>query len=593
MARLYRTGRFLLGSAGLRLLKAIAWASWLGGGLLPAAVPPTVNLGTGAGLGRPDARVVYIALDRLGFQQMPPRFVSTGATMMTLHFVDEQHLLFTFTVRGLMPRLPDQEPEDDDRKVRALLLELPDGKVLAQTEWRTRDRNQYLWPLDHGRFLLRVRSSLTVIDPLRNFSAHGAARTFEEQPFLQFKRRVGYVSVSPGGELLGVELLPPRKPKLTGVAADAASLAATVPGHTDEEPASPGAPSPVQIYFFRLREKKDEAGMHLQATTAGSVGAPGLISLAATSEGFLDIKKESARSWLFDFVTHSGKRTELSAYDTSCAPHPTFVSRSEFVAFGCRGSSDKAELSFFNLKGEEPWVSVLSGTHVSPSIVSAPGSGRFALGRTLVNGAVFDAENLSTEDMTSQEITVFQGHDGRILLTVQASPIQRTGQNFDLSPSGQNLAVVKAGNIEIHRLPELSKSDRKAVEVAEGLVPPDDGSPVRLNGVPVKARSHDAAVVSDAAPAPPAQKPIAQTPPVLAAAAPASPPPPALPEPSASVASLPAAEALKQTSVDRSEGALGDPQEGARKKPTLYTDEYPAGKSDPKTDRDREKPHQE
>ena len=100
--------------------------------------------------------------------------------------------------------------------------------------------------------------------------------------------------------------------------------------------------------------------------------SPALVNVPATADGYLDIKKESSTVFDFDFKSHAGKLQELAAYDTSCTPRPYFVSRSEFVAFGCRGSSDKVELSGFNLRGEEPWVETFSDTSVGASIVAAP-----------------------------------------------------------------------------------------------------------------------------------------------------------------------------------------------------------------------------
>jgi hypothetical protein len=512
---------------------------------------------------RTDDRPLTIPVEPLGFQALPTRFMSTSSTLFTLHFVDDQHLLFTFTTRKLMARLPDADPDDDDRNVTALLLELPSGKVLARTEWRTRDRDRYLWPLEHGRFLLRVRSKLSVIDPLRNFEAEGASEAFRQQTFLELKRPIGYLTVSPGGELLGVETVAPRKPKLVGGAASAAALAATVPGYKKEPELQIAGRPPVQIYFFRLREEKVDGKERLIARTAGLVGAPTLINLPATGDGYLDIKQESSGTWLFDFVSHAGKRLELSAYDTTCAPRPYFVSRSEFVAFGCRGATDKMQLSYFNLKGEQPWLSVLGGTQVSPSIVAAPAAGRFAMNRTLVGSALIDTDSLTADDFTSQEITVMQNFDGRVLLKVQATPIQRSGQNFDLSPLGTKFAVLRGGNLEVYTLPALTGKDQKAVQMAGSLAPEANDAPVKLNSVEVKIAEAEKPEETK-----PAETPAVATAPVAAS-----------PQPIATA--LPAGEAVQQSAPAAAEGASGDVQGAARKQPSLYSPDYPRTKDDP------------
>ncbi len=431
-----------------------------------------------------------IPVDVLGYQPMPPLFAAQGGTEFTLHFVDETHLLFTFGVRTLMPRLADAAPGDQDRNVAAVLLELPTGKVIARTEWRTRDHDRFLWPLGHGRFLLRVRSRLTVLDPLENIAEHGVEDAFHQQEFVSLKREIGYMSVSPGGDLVGIETMPPRRPKLTGGAASAAALAATVPGYKPEpeERERDGRP-PVQILFYRMVQGETKEGKpRLSVRAAGLIGAPGLIELPATGDGYLEIAqdKETKRGWLFDFVTHTGKKTELSGYETSCAPRPFWISRSEFVAFGCSGSNDKQELSYFNLKGEEPWLQMLRGTHVSPSIISAPVAGRLALSRTLVSSTIFDVQQLTPDMLQAQEITVMQAHDGRTLLKVQATPIQRVGQNFDLSANGMQFAVFRGGNIEVYKLPGLNGKDEKELKAVMEMYPEPNEAEVKLNAQPVK-----------------------------------------------------------------------------------------------------------
>ena len=423
--------------------------------------------------------------------------------MFTLHFVDKTHLLFTFNNRGLLKRMPDATPEDDDRNVTALLLELPTGKVLARTEWRTRDREQYLWPLSHGRFLLRVRTHLTVIDPLANLAKEEA---FREQPFLDFKRRIGYISVSPGGDLLTIETIPPRRQiddgggpaqgaqvlqsrtpaaAQAGAAGSAAPLKLSAPPAVEFSSERAGLP-PVDLHFYRLGVEEGPGGTErVSARAAGVLGARGLISIPATADGFLDAIKESPGVYDFDFFSHTGKKVELSPYDTTCAPRPYFVSASEFVALGCHGGTDRMMLSGFNLRGEEPWVQALSGQYIAPYLVAAPAAGRFAFSRVLVSGSYYDPDNIVPEELNAQEITVLQHHDGRLLLKVQASPIQRAGQNFDLSPDGLEVAVLRAGNIEVYRLGSLSAQDQRAIEAAAKNAPERNDAQVRLKSAPI------------------------------------------------------------------------------------------------------------
>ena len=155
-----------------------------------------------------------------------------------------------------------------------------------------------------------------------------------------------------------------------------------------------------------------------------------------------------------------------------------------------------------------------------------------------------------------------QNYDGRLLLKVSATPIQRAGQNFDLSPDGDKFVVLRAGNIEVYTLPGLTAKDRRALEVAQASVPEKNDAMVRLNSVIVEEKAEAAAEAADTK----AQdKGVTRTP-VSGGGAEA----------------LPAAEAVQQTTAAQAEGALGDAQEGARKAPSLFTPEYPRGKDDPK-----------
>ena len=413
---------------------------------------------------RPSVPVVTVPLEPLGFTGVPDRYMGGAATMYSMHFVDGTHVLLTWSAHSLMPRLADATPDDDDRTVAAVLVELPSGKALARTEWRTRDRGQYLYALGGGRFLLRVRAKLTEIEPMRRLAAGQDA--FKQRPFLDLNRPIGFISVSAGGDLLTVETLPKRRDRNAVVLVGDSPL--------DGEDGETERRAPVQIHFYRLRQGEagnSEAG-ELIPLSSGVIASPALVNEPVTSEGYLIIKKEKDNTFDFDFRTHAGKRMELAAYDSSCFPQPYWVSPSEFIAFGCRGDSSKVELGGFNLRGEFGWLQTFGDTLVSPNITSSPQAGRFALERvTTTPGAFFDPDNLTADAITGQEIEVVQNYDGRVITKLQASPVQRSGQNFDFSPDGTLLGVVRAGNLEIYQLPPLTLKDRSEVAKATEAVP--------------------------------------------------------------------------------------------------------------------------
>ena len=151
----------------------------------------------------------------------------------------------------------------------------------------------------------------------------------------------------------------------------------------------------------------------LVVTSAGAIRARTAIELPMTTGGFLDVIEGGKDRWLFNFDEHTGRVNELAEFDTTCAPHPTFVGHGEFVAFGCRGSADKQELAGFNLKGEEMWQQSFSDTHTSPAFSFAPAAGRFALGRVVVTVAVDESAPLPEGAVSAEEVRVVQSYDGQ------------------------------------------------------------------------------------------------------------------------------------------------------------------------------------
>jgi hypothetical protein len=423
-----------------------------------------------------------IPLEPIGYQPLLPEFLLAGSPMLTVDFVDNDHLLITFGVRRLMTREPDPPADDDDRTIGAFLVELPSGKVLAQTEWREHDRWRYLWNLGHGRFLLRVRDNLTLLAPME---ASDPANAFRQTPLLRIERHIVQVLVSWNSDLLTVETV----------------LRAARTGEAEDEnggPLIPGDPAPVQLNFYRLVSEGGPAGK-LVAVAAGAIRAHTTGTLPLTAVGFLDELEGGKGSWMFNFDEHAGKVHELAEWDTSCFPRANFVGPGEFVAFGCRGSDDSHMFAGFNLKGELMWQQNFVQSYVSPTFAFAPAAGRFALGRTMVSNETVADSMLASSVVTGQVVQVYQSYNGKQLFRMDCSPVERAGQNFALSDDGLRLAVVRESMVhhaatkdydayterstavEVYPLPPLADKDRAAVKAAQAGAPADSGARIDVS----------------------------------------------------------------------------------------------------------------
>ena len=101
-----------------------------------------------------------IPIEPLGFSAPSSNYMGARNSMVSLDFLDENRLLFTFRIPGLMHRDQLNTDDNNERQIRAVVLSLPKGTVEAQATWTVHDLVRYLWPLDNGHFLVRDRNNL-------------------------------------------------------------------------------------------------------------------------------------------------------------------------------------------------------------------------------------------------------------------------------------------------------------------------------------------------------------------------------------------------------------------------------------------------
>jgi hypothetical protein len=221
------------------------------------------------------------------------------------------------------------------------------------------------------------------------------------------------------------------------------------------------------------------------------------------------------------------------------------VSHSEFVAFGCRGAQDKQDFAGFNLRGDEMWQQNFFEAYVSPWFSFAPAAGRFALGRVIVSSPADPGIPLTPDEVRAEEVRVYQTYSGKMLLRVECSPVERAGQNFELSPDGLRLAAVRetvvqhpatkedeayavrTAAIEIYALPPLSAKDEAALRDEQSLAPEQTDAAIRLSTRPAhsaggEGRGNGGASAGDSDPDAPGASPAADAPSAAGTPAPAT-----------------------------------------------------------------------
>lgn len=376
--------------------------------------------------------------------------------MLTVHLLDNSHLLVTYSMRTLVPRVPGDPVEHDDRLVAGEVVDLPSGHIAARTEWHMHDYGRYLWKLGNGRFLVRIGERLYTIAPLANMASGNA---FMRTVFPGRMVRPTVVDVSPGGRLLTVE---------TVIETQDGGKTKVVLGDQDTARA---ATSTTVIDFYRIQDGKEgRGGGDFDVTPAGEVLAPSPVLLPVDGDGYLWAEPVDSFNWKMTFDEYGGKTKDLGKIASSCRPRLQMTSHSEFVALTCLGSDDHIKLTSFGLDGHETWEEV-AGDVGTPTFAFAPVAARFAMSHVHVDEAPPTPGSAAAAPVPTQEVRVYQNASGDLLLRAQCRPVFRTAENFDLSPDGTTAAVVRDGAIAVYQLPALSKSDLEDMAEVEKFAP--------------------------------------------------------------------------------------------------------------------------
>jgi hypothetical protein len=366
-----------------------------------------------------------IPVDALGFAAPGPLYLGARYTMASLDFLDEDHLLFTFHVPGLLRR---DSQEGDERQIRAVVLALPSGTVLSDKLWTVHDHERYLWMLNDGHFLLRDRDNLFESDT-----------SLVLKPFLHFP-----------GPLLWLDLDPAQRFLVTGSRepGPAASEPGNVPSPaTASAPVSADEQESAQPPDYVLRILNRASGQVILVSRVRET-----IHLPINSDGYLESLRGPHDEWELNLNDFTGGSRILGSVESACVPGSEFVSEREVLVTAC---SDNGEdrLVAMTTDGRSLWANRMPESGIWPQLTMAPGGLRIAREILVVSHEVNAFSPLGMDDIKGQEVTIFDAATGDVALETPASPILDAGGNVAISSSGRRVAVVDAGAIQVFELP--------------------------------------------------------------------------------------------------------------------------------------------
>jgi hypothetical protein len=384
-----------------------------------------------------------IPVDPLGFSPPGPLYLGARNALASLDFIGEDKLLFTFRVPGLLHRDPTNSNAGDERQIRAMVLDLPQGNVEAETVWTLHDRTRYLWMLQDGHFLLRDGKNLMVGDP-----------SLLLKPFLQFPGPLLSVALDPAQQYIVTNSHEPEKPAPTsGEGSDSAvsPLGTSVAGagssasgsSTDagDPPDANAAPATV------VRILRRDSGEVMLVSRSHS-----LVELPINADGYVENLRGQGWNWNLNLSSFAGQSKTLGSVESRCDPTEDFVSRNELVVTTCATDGSNT-LVAMTTAGRSLWADTIPAIAIWPEITIAPGGQRIARETLGVSHPVNTYTPIDPDDIKGQWVTVYDAATGDLALETPASPALDSGGNVAISPSGRRVAVLNAGAIQVFQLP--------------------------------------------------------------------------------------------------------------------------------------------
>jgi len=377
------------------------------------------------------APAIRIATGPFDYHPLSSFYLMSRTSSSSLDFIDAQHLLFTFRATGLMKRLPECQPDDEDQLIRALVVRVPDGKIERSTEWRLHDRGRYLWALGNGKFLVRKQDELFITDP-----------SLELRPFLSSTTPLRLIKLAPDARLVLVETdLERHTPEEHKRLVEAAKAEDLPPPRED-----------VQIAIFRVEDRR----VVLRAR------ALNVTDLPIISNGYIETLSAQGDHWMLRYRPFEGEPTVITDVASSCRPSESPLNDETTVVNLCSERGDDHLYQAISLSGKKLWTYRWDSHYIWPTSASSESGTRIAFSTLRVTHSVNSRDPIDETDLQQQRVEVLDVETGRLELTQFATPVLSAGQNYALSPNGDRFAVLRDNAIEIYDLPPLTHDSGNA-----------------------------------------------------------------------------------------------------------------------------------
>jgi hypothetical protein len=373
-----------------------------------------------------------IPLAPLGFSVPGKSYLLRRESLVSLNFLDEGRILFTFRVPGLLQRDAGDRQDDQKQQIQALVLSIANGKIESRAVWIVPDRSRYLWMLNDGHYLLRVPDGLDEGDA-----------ELKMKPYLRVPGRLLWISMDPGQQVMITNFLGPA--------------------NSSQEPGEQGPLVTEPPASTTVRQKSSEQGVLVARTLKLESGeviresrAPWTnqtVDWPINAEGYLEKSQDKGDGWLLKLNDFSGGGRDLARIDSTCSPDYDFVSETVLLVKTCDPNSGW-QLGAMLTRGGSLWESRTAMNAMMPLLVMAPKTTRLARETLLLKRSAGEYTRMvGMRDLQGQIVKVFDAGNGKMVMESPLTPIFDGGGNVAISPSGQRIAILNAGAIQVFQPP--------------------------------------------------------------------------------------------------------------------------------------------
>lgn len=380
---------------------------------------------------------VKIPAEPMGFSIPGTSYLLRQQQLVSLDFLDENRLLFSFHVASGLRERGAEEDQEREQRIHATVVDIASRKAGPEADWTMPDRRRYMWILNDGHFLVRTADGLNEGDA-----------ELKTKEYLRWPGRLMWIDMDPQQQYI---------------------VANSIESESEEQKPAAGA-TPVEggkqadkKSVLITRTVRRETGEVIR--TAKAPWTSQSVDWPMNSQGYVERSHDKKSTyWLLKVVPYGGnKGWAVGEAESTCPPQYGFVTDTELLISRCdpqEGWRLKAGIT----AGPTLWETKIGSNTMLPLLMTARNGSRLAR-ETLVlkRSAEKYTNGVRIEDVQGQMVRVIDAETGKVVMEAPVAPVYDGGGNVAISPSGRRIAILNGNAIQVYELPAptVSAGDHK------------------------------------------------------------------------------------------------------------------------------------